>query len=124
MWQFLVGLLTGVGGIMVKNHFVDNPDKQNVQQQLNSILEENEKLRSRRKEAERLVEDLQAEISRLKKQNISNEDATDDLTDELDAEKRKNKRLMNQINDLSSQIEEYKSAIQSLELELKQLKQK
>ena len=52
MWQFLVGLLTGAGGMMVKNHFVDNPDKQNVQQQLDSILEENEKLRSRRKEAE------------------------------------------------------------------------
>lgn len=122
MWQFLVGLLTGIGGVVVKDYFVGNSAQQNNQSQLNSIREENDKLRTKNKEAERLVEDLQLEVSRLKKQRQTNEDTREDLKDDLDLERRKNIRLTNQVSELNAQIEEYKSALQSLEIEIKQIK--
>jgi hypothetical protein len=58
----------------------------------------------------------------LKKQQKSKEDMHNDLTDELDAERRKNKRLSNQIVELTAQLDDYKTALQSLEIENKQLK--
>jgi len=124
MWQFLIGLFTGAGGVLAKDYFVGKTEQQNNQSQLNSVLNENDKLRTRNKEAERLIEDLQSELSRVKKQIRSDEDTKDDLTDDLAAEKRKNERLSTQVSELSSQIEEYKSAVQSLELEIKHLKLK
>lgn len=122
MWQFLVGLLTGIGGVVVKDYFVGKSAQQNNQSQLNSIREENDKLRTKNKEVERLVEDLQLEVSRLKKQRQTNEDTREDLKDDLDLERRKNIRLTNQVSELNAQIEEYKSALQSLEIEIKQIK--
>lgn len=122
MWQFLVGLLAGAAGVLAKDYFVDKPEQKNKQVQLNSVLAENDKLKIRNKEAEHLIEDLQTELSQIKKQSRSNDDIKDNLNDNLDAEKRKNKRLSAQVSDLLTQIEEYKSAILSLESEIKQLK--
>lgn len=93
MWQFIVGLITGAGVVLAKDYLVPNKEKQKLQSELNSVLDENEKFRKRSKESECLVEDLQSEVARLKKQSQNREDAHDDLQDDLDAEKRKNKQL-------------------------------
>lgn len=122
MWEFIAGCIAGAGGVMVKDHLMPNTDIEKLKNQLNEVLTENEKYRSKNKELERLVEDLQSEKMHLKKQSQNNEDAHDDLVDDLDAEKRKNKRLSTQVSDLTAQIEEYKSALQSLEEELKHYK--
>lgn len=47
MWQFLIGLATGACGVLVKDYFTGNKEQQNCQSQLNSILEENDKLRKK-----------------------------------------------------------------------------
>ena len=148
MWWLLIGIAIGcLLGLFVNKQQHNNSNKK-VQTELDELLVENEKLRQKNKESERLVEDLQSQLSLLKKQQKSKEDMhndlidelevliTDlqnkekielyntnkDLIDELDAERRKNKRLSNQIVELTAQLDDYKTALQSLEIENKQLK--
>ena len=122
MWQFLVGLLAGAGGVLAKDYFIDKSEQKKYQSLLNSISEENDKLKIRNKDAERLIENLQTEMFQVKERNKSYEDIKCDINDDWDAEKRKNKRLSTQVSELSAQIEEYKAAVHSLELEIKQLR--
>lgn len=104
MWDFLTG-------------------KQSRQKELETLSNETEKYRTRAKEAERRIEDLQAEVVRLKKQVIDNDDHQDDLQDDLEDAQRQNKKLTLQVTALTDQLAEYKSACESLEMEVSQLKQ-
>ena len=122
MWQFLIGLLCGLGSMYVKDYLVPSKEKSKLQLELDNVLNENEKLRASKKESDRLVEDLKAELSRLKKQIKTKEDNNDDVLDELDAEKRKNKKLSAQIEELSTKLADYQAAYNSLEAEIRQLK--
>ena len=90
--------------------------------ELDNVLNENEKLRASKKESERLAEDLNAELIRLRKQLKEKDESNDDVVDDLNAEKRKNKKLAVQIEELSVKLAEYQAANISLEAEIKQLK--
>lgn len=126
MIELLVGAAIGaVGGAVAKDKLSGtNNQLAKLQNDLNSVSEENEKLRKRYKEAERQVEDLLAEKNKLQRASKSNSDDKDDMEDELDEAKLKIKKLTVQNDELMRKLQEYKAACSSYENEIAALKNK
>lgn len=124
MIELIVGAAIGaVGGAVAKDKLGGtNNQLLKLQNDLNSISEENEKLRKRYKEAERQVEDLLAEKSKLQRASASNSDDKDDMEDELDEAKRRIKKLTALNDELLRKVQEYKEACSSYENEIATLK--
>jgi chromosome segregation ATPase len=125
MMDFILGAVVGIGGMIAKDKFAGNDSQSSMnklQNELNSLSDENEKLRKRSKDAERQVEDLLAENKKLRERSKSNDDDRDDLSDELDAAKSKVKKLTLQNDELLRKIAEYKTVCDSYEAEINKLK--
>lgn len=124
MIEFLVGSVAGaVVGVFAKDK-VMGPDSQkmSLQRDVESLSEENEKLRRRHKEAERQVEDLLVQLERMKRSAKDDEDAQDDLEDDLLAAQRKIKSLTALNEELERKCQEYKETCIAQEAEIAQLK--
>lgn len=125
MVELIIGAALGAGGMIAKNKLVDNNTStscNNLQNELNALSDENEKLRKRSKEAERQVEDLLAENQKLRKASKATDDDRDDIEDELDSAKAKVKKLTQQNDELIRKIAEYKSVCENYEAEINRLK--
>lgn len=120
MVELLAGLIAGVaGGAYLKEH-VSNKSKAQAESQteLDSLSDENEKLRKRYKDAERQIEDLLSENEKLRRASKTSGDDKDDLEDDLADAKSKIKKLTAQNEDLMRKITEYKEICASYEAKL------
>ena len=113
----LVGAVLGVGGMIVKNKFIDGQTINNNQEEIKKLYDENERLRNRNKEAERRIEDLMAENQKFRKDNKSKAESAEDFEDELDSLRSKLRRSQSTIDDLTRQNNELQKAIESYEME-------
>lgn len=97
MVELIVGAAVGaVGGYMAKDKLSGTSSEvSKLQNELNLLSDENEKLRKRSKESERQVEDLLAENRKLRRSVKDQEDNSDDIEDELYTAKAKIKKLLN-----------------------------
>lgn len=124
MIDLLIGVGLGVGGMIVKDKLAPGGQQgTQVQTELNTLSDENEKLRRRYKEAERQIEDLLAENAKLKKMSKTDNDDKDDLEDSLDNAKSQIKKLTAQNDELLRKVQEYKLACENYEAEINRLKQ-
>lgn len=125
MIEFIAGLAIGAGGMLAKDKFVggDSSSKSKaIQEELNRLSDENEKLRNRYKDVERQVEDLQAQNEKLRRQFKDKDDDTDDLKDDLLAAQNEVKKLRAQNDDLARKIQEYKAVCDNYEAEIARIK--
>lgn len=122
MMDFILGAVVGIGGMMAKDKFICNDSLNKMQSEMESLSNENEKLRRRSKEAECQIEDLLKENREIRERAKSNDDDKDDLIDELEKAKIKIRRLTQQNDELLEKISEYKSVCNSYELEINKLK--
>lgn len=117
---FIVGVVAGVGGMFAKEKLVGGKSKSNNQQdELKNLYDENEKLRSRNKEAERRIEDLMAENQKIKKASKNQSDNADEIEDELDSLRSKLRRAQATIDELQRKNNELQKAVESYEMENK-----
>ena len=100
----------------------ENSEKDRFTRENNRLIEENEKIRKRLKDAERQVEDLIAANKRLRNEAKAIESDGDDMEDELSSAKIKVKSLTKQNEDLLRQLSEYKQVCASYEEQIKELK--
>ena len=126
MISFITGVVVGAGAVVAKDYLSGDANKtsNNQKNELEQLYAENEKLRNRVREAERRVEDLMAEKQKMSSKLREKDDDSDDLSDELEDIKRKNKKLQQQNDDLMRKVQEYKTACESYEMEIAQLKNK
>ncbi len=125
MMDFLIGAAIGAGCMLAKEQLIDKKEVESLDQkkrELDSLSDENEKLRKRYKEAERQIEDLLSENNRLKRTNKSSDNEKDDLEDELEDAKVKIKKLVSQNEDLLRELKQYKDACANYEEQIKNLK--
>lgn len=125
MSEFVLGAAVGAGLMIAKEQFIDKKNDESaddLKRQLDSLSNENEKLRKRIKDAERQIEDLVSENQKLKKSNKSSDDEKDDLEDDLEDAKAKIKKLIFQNEELIREIQQYKDACANYENEIKKLK--
>jgi len=124
MVDIILGAAAGfAGGYFVKEKLSGNSSETaRMNNELNALSDENEKLRKRYKEAERQVEDLLAETQKLRRAAKSNEEKSDDREDELDRVRLQVKRLTKQNDELLRKIQEYQEMCSSYEMQLEQLK--
>lgn len=120
MVELIVGAAVGaVGGYMAKDKLSGTSNEvSKLQIELNSLSDENEKLRKRSKESERQVEDLLAENRKLRRSVKDQEDNSDDIEDELYTAKAKIKKLTRQNDELLCKLQEYKELCASYKNEL------
>ena len=83
MVELIGGLVIGgVAGVALKDKILgDNNQNNNKQREIDSLYAENEKFSKRNKELERQVEDLLAELNKVRRQAKANDDDNDDLQD-------------------------------------------
>ncbi len=126
MISFITGVVVGAGAVAAKDYFTGDTSKtsNNQKNELEQLYSENEKLRNRVRDAERRAEDLMAEKQKMSNRLKEKENDSDDVTDELDDAKRKIKKLQQQNDDLMRKLQEYKTACESYEIEIAQLKNK
>lgn len=128
MFEVLLGAAIGAAGVYLLKSQSGKTKSQsqisNLTREVDILTEENNKLSKRFKEAERQIEDLLHENEKLHKESKSIDDDKDDLADELDTAKNKIKRLAYLNEELTQKMNEYKSARDAYEVELKQLRNK
>lgn len=124
MMEFVLGAVIGcAGGYVAKDKLFSNPQNDlKEKRERDELYAENEKLRSRNKEAERRIEDLVSQNERLNKAAKRTSDNTDDLQDDLEDAKNEIKKLRRQNDELLAKINEYKTACESYEIEINKLK--
>lgn len=93
-----------------------------IKSQLDEVLNENEKLRSRAKTAERQVEDLTAENKKIRSKSREEDDDRADLEDEVSSLKSKLRKAMSENETLSRNLKEAKEAYTTLESQYNKLK--
>ena len=114
----------GVAGAIAKDKLVGNPELQAKVRELEKIYNENNSLRDDKKKLSRQVEDLLSEIKKLRQSSQDNEDDKDDMEDDLMKARMELKKLKREKEELSRSLQEYKSACESQEAEIKILKDK
>lgn len=125
MVELIVGAAIGAGGMLLKDKMSSEQSDMAINKlksEINSLSDENEKLRRRYKDMERQVEDLLAESEKLRRQSKTTDEDKDDMEDELDDAKAKVKKLTTQNEELQRKIAEYQSLCQSYENEIATLK--
>lgn len=124
MIEFIAGAIIGAGGMVAKELLTGNGQQTNAAQkrETEQLFAENEKLRNRNRQAERRIEDLMAEIQKLTRKTKDQADSKDDLEDDLTDAKLKLRKLQQQNDELMRKVQEYKSACDSYEQEIAQLK--
>lgn len=124
MIEFIAGAIIGAGGMVAKELLTGNGQQTNAAQkrETEQLFAENEKLRNRNRQAERRIEDLMAEIQKLTRKTKDQVDSKDDLEDDLTDAKLKLRKLQQQNDELMRKVQEYKSACDSYEQEIAQLK--
>ena len=115
MIELIIGAAIGVGGMIVKDHFLGNKKSEEyakAQREINTLSDEVERLKKRNRECETRIEEL-----------ISERDLSyDDIEDERDVLKSKVKALQLSNDELSRKLQEYKNACESLQNEINTLK--
>lgn len=125
MISFVAGVAVGAGSMIAKEQFLDQKGDNGTsqeKQEAERLSDENEKLRSRLREAESQIDSLLAENDKLRCKSKDILDDTEDLRDDLDSAKKEIKRLTLQNDELSRKVQEYKDACDSYEQELNTLK--
>ena len=92
MIELLIGVAAGAaGGVALSGKLSngENSEKDRFTRENNRLIEENEKIRKRLKDAERQVEDLIAANKRLRNEAKAIESDGDDMEDELSSAKIK-----------------------------------
>lgn len=124
MIEFIAGAVIGVGGMVAKDYLTGNGQQANAAQkrETEQLYAENEKLRSRNKQAERQIEDLLAEVEQLRKKSKATDNDRDDLQDELESAMAKVRKLTTQNDELLRKVKEYQNACTNYEQEISRLK--
>lgn len=118
-------VLGGAAGFIAKDKIAGTSQKNNkAQQEIDTLCNENDKLRRRNKDLERQVEDLLSELKKARRASEKNDDRSDDLEDELDDAKRELRSLRQQNDELARRVKEYKTACETQEAEINMLKEK
>lgn len=122
MIGFIIGLVVGAAGAY---YLAKNQNRSaKTQLELNSLYDENEKLRKRYKEAERQNEDLLAKLTDARNKLDNASDSRDDLKFDLDNTQSKLSKALKENADLKDKLEEYKEACATLERRITTLKAK
>ena len=121
MWEFIVGGAVGAGAMVVKD-YVANSENKEKNAELETLMQENETLRKRLKESERIIEDLEASNTHLHRQLQEKDDDKDDACDALQDALKKIKELERQVRQLLEQIEDYRESYETVKTELEALK--
>ena len=126
MVELLFGAILGGCAMIAKDKILGKETNMSnhLSNELNSLNDENEKLRRRYKEAERQIEDLLVENKNRRKQAKATDNNLDDLEDELDSLKTQIKRLTVRNDELLRKISEYKMICDNYESEILELKNK
>ena len=126
MIELLGGIVVGgVAGVALKDKiFGESASAVNKQKEINALYAENEKFSRRNKELERQVEDLLAELNKVRRQANDNDDDQHDLEDELAHAKRELKSIRAQNDELARKLKEYKTTCEAQEAEISLLKDK
>ena len=114
MWEFIIGSAIGAGAVIAKDTLMDSKKEMALKEEIVNLQQDYEKLRKRNKEAERLIEDLQTNNERLHRQLQEQKDNEEDLQYNLQTAQSKIAQQEKVILDLQEQVEEYRSAYQSL----------
>ena len=124
MIEFIAGAVIGAGGMVAKDYLTGNGQQANDAQkrETEQLYAENEKLRSRNKQAERQIEDLLAEVEQLRKKSKAKNNDRDDLQDELESAMAKVRKLTTQNDELLRKIKEYQTVCANYEQEISRLK--
>ena len=124
MIEFIAGAVRGAGGMVAKDYLTGNGQQANDAQkrETEQLYAENEKLRSRNKQAERQIEDLLAEVEQLRKKSKATNNDRDDLQDELESAMAKVRKLTTQNYELLRKIKEYQTVCANYEQEISRLK--
>lgn len=124
MIEFIAGAVIGAGGMVAKDYLTGNGQQANDAQkrETEQLYAENEKLRSRNKQAERQIEDLLAEVEQLRKKSKATNNDRDDLQDELESAMAKVRKLTTQNDELLRKIKEYQTVCANYEQEISRLK--
>ncbi len=124
MIEFIAGAVIGAGGMVAKDYLTGNGQQANAAQkrETEQLYAENEKLRSRNKQAERQIEDLLAEVEQLRKKSKATDNDRDDLQDDLESAMAKVRKLTTQNDELLRKIKEYQTACANYEQEISRLK--
>ena len=124
MIEFIAGAVIGAGGMVAKDYLTGNGQQANAAQkrETEQLYAENEKLRSRNKQAERQIEDLLAEVEQLRKKSKATDNDRDDSQDELESAMAKVRKLTTQNDELLRKIKEYQTACANYEQEISRLK--
>lgn len=128
MSEFVIGAAVGAGLMIAKEQFIDKKNESSatndLKRQLDSLSDENEKLRNRNKDLECQVDNLLSELNKVRKKAKESDDDQDDLQDELDKAKRELKNTRMQNDELARKVKEYKTACEAQEAEIAMLKSK
>lgn len=80
-------------------------------------------MRDDKKKLSRQVEDLLAEVKKLRQTSQDHEDDKDDMEDDLMKARMELKKMKRQNEELSRSLQEYKNACEAQEVEIKSLKE-
>lgn len=109
MIEFITGAALGIAGMFAKDKLLSDENQVKVsKQELKSLYSENEKLAKRKKELERIVEDLESDLEKEKRKGKSLDYEQDDLQEELEDTQTEIKRLKKANELLKEELEEYK----------------
>lgn len=73
----------GVAGAIAKDKLIGNPELQNKVREIEKLINENATLREDKKKLSRQVEDLLAELKKVRQTSQDSEDNKDDMEDDL-----------------------------------------
>lgn len=117
-------IVGGVAGVIAKDKLVGNPELQNKVREVEKLINENVALREDKKKLSRQVEDLLGELKKVRQASQDNEDDKDDMEDDLMKARMELKKVKKQNEELARSLQEYKSACEAQEAEIKSLKDK
>lgn len=125
MMEVIAALVVGgVAGAIAKDKIIGNPELQSKIREIEKLINENATLREDKKKLSRQVEDLLGELKQVRQASQDNEDDKDDMEDDLMKVRMELKKVKKQNEELARSLQEYKTACESQEAEIKSLKDK
>lgn len=123
MLELLGGVVIGgIAGVALKDKVLGSNAQNEAKSEIERLYIENEKYSNRNKELERQVEDLLAELKKVRKDSQYSIDKYDDLEYKLDKANIEIKRLLLENEELAQKVADYRVFCDSKEAEIERLK--
>lgn len=125
MLELLGGVVIGgIAGVALKDKVLGSNAQNEAKSEIERLYIENEKYINRNKELERQVEDLLAELKKVRKDSQYSIDKYDDIEYKLDKANIEIKRLLLENEELAQKVADYRVFCDSKEAEIERLKEK